>query len=96
MLKNGKTYFKNLAVFTPLNFKTMFGYFLTYCIKALDKVVPSRYTAISLGNKLVLDIQTYNAELKRFASKQILNIKMITDFDKVFVKHFSISTTEDM
>ena len=29
MLKNGQTYFKNLAVFTPQDFKSMFGHFST-------------------------------------------------------------------
>ena len=29
MLKNGQTYFKNLAVFTPQDFKIMFGHFST-------------------------------------------------------------------
>ena len=35
MLKNGQTYFKNLAVFTPHNFKSMFGHFSTLCNKGL-------------------------------------------------------------
>ena len=35
MLKNGQTYFKNFAVFTPQDFKAMFGYFSTLCMKGL-------------------------------------------------------------
>ena len=35
MLKNGQTYFKNLAVFTPQDFKSMFGHFSTLCNKGL-------------------------------------------------------------
>ena len=29
MLKNGQKYFKNLAVFTPQDFSSMFGHFST-------------------------------------------------------------------
>ena len=29
MLKNGQTYFKNIAVFTPQDFESMFGHFST-------------------------------------------------------------------
>ena len=29
MLKNGQTYFKNLAVWTPQDFESMFGHFST-------------------------------------------------------------------
>ena len=36
MLKNGQTYFKNLAVFTPQDFKSMFGHFSTLCNKGLS------------------------------------------------------------
>ena len=35
MLKNGQTYFKNLAVFTPQDFKSLFGYFSTLWNKGL-------------------------------------------------------------
>ena len=35
MLKNGQTYFKNLAVFTPQDFYSMFGHFSTLCNKGL-------------------------------------------------------------
>ena len=35
MLKNGQTYFKNLAVFKTKDFKNMFGHFSTLCIKGL-------------------------------------------------------------
>ena len=34
-LKNGQTYFKNLASFTPPNFKSMFDHFSTLCMKGL-------------------------------------------------------------
>ena len=32
---NGQTYFKNLAAFTPQDFKSMFGHFTTLCMKGL-------------------------------------------------------------
>ena len=35
MLNNGQTYFKSLAVWTPQDFKSMFGHFLTLCMKRL-------------------------------------------------------------
>ena len=34
MLKNGQTYFKNLAAFTPQDFYSIFGHFST-CVKTL-------------------------------------------------------------
>ena len=34
MLRNRQIHFKNLAVFTPQDFKSMFGHFLTLCIKS--------------------------------------------------------------
>ena len=36
MLKNGQTYFKNLAVSTPQDFKSMFGHFSILCMKGLN------------------------------------------------------------
>ena len=36
MLKNGQTYFKNLAVFTPQDFQSMFGHFSTLGMKGLS------------------------------------------------------------
>ena len=36
MLKNGQTYFKNLAVFTPQDFSSMLGHFSTLCNKGLS------------------------------------------------------------
>ena len=38
MLKNGQTYFKNLAVFTPQDFKSMFGHFSILCNKGFNKI----------------------------------------------------------
>ena len=35
MLENGQTYFKNLAVFTTQDFKSMSGHFTALCIKGL-------------------------------------------------------------
>ena len=35
MIKNGHTYFKNLAVITPQDFESMFGHFLTLPMKGL-------------------------------------------------------------
>ena len=35
MLKNGQTYFKNLALFTPQDFLIMFGHFWTLRMKVL-------------------------------------------------------------
>ena len=35
MLNNGQTYFRNLAVFTPQDFQSMFGHFTTLCMKGL-------------------------------------------------------------
>ena len=35
MLQNSQTYFKNLAVFTPQDFKSMFDHFTTLCTKGL-------------------------------------------------------------
>ena len=37
MLKNSPTYFKNLALRTPQDFKTIFGHFLTLCMKELKQ-----------------------------------------------------------
>ena len=34
-LRNGQTYLKNLAVFTPQNFLSLFGHFSIYCMKGL-------------------------------------------------------------
>ena len=36
MLKNNQTYFKNLAVFTPQDFESMFGHFSTLVNKGLS------------------------------------------------------------
>ena len=38
MLKNGQTYFKYLAVFTPQDFSSMFGHFSTLYNKGLIEV----------------------------------------------------------
>ena len=38
MLNNGQAYYKNLAVFTPQDFKSMFGLFTTICIKRLSRL----------------------------------------------------------
>ena len=38
-LKNGKTYFKNLAVFTPHDFQSIFGHFSTLCMRRLSKII---------------------------------------------------------
>ena len=38
MLKNGQTYIKNIAVFTPQDFKSMFGHFSTLCNKGLRQI----------------------------------------------------------
>ena len=35
ILKNGQTYLKKFPVFTPQNFKSMFGHFLTSSMKEL-------------------------------------------------------------
>ena len=35
ILKNGQTYLKNFPVFTPQDFKSMFGHFLTSNMKEL-------------------------------------------------------------
>ena len=35
LLKNAQTYLKNLAVFTPQNFLSLFGHFSIYCMKGL-------------------------------------------------------------
>ena len=37
MLKNGQTYFKNLAVFTAQDFQSMFDHFSASCMKGLRK-----------------------------------------------------------
>ena len=37
ILKNGQTYFKHLAVWTPQNFYIMCGHFSTKCMKRLNK-----------------------------------------------------------
>ena len=47
MLKNGQTYFKNFAVFTPQDFKSMFGHFSTLCNKGLNR----QNTKIQLSQK---------------------------------------------
>ena len=36
-LKYGQTYFKNLAVFTPQNFKSMFVHFSALCMERLKE-----------------------------------------------------------
>ena len=36
-LKYGQTYFKNLALFTPQNFKSMFVHFSTLCMERLKE-----------------------------------------------------------
>ena len=41
MVKNGQTYYKNLAVFTPQDFYSMFGHFSTLFMKGLMFQIPS-------------------------------------------------------
>ena len=36
-VENGETYFKNLAVFTPQDFKIMVGHYTTLCMKGLKQ-----------------------------------------------------------
>ena len=45
MLKNGQTYFKNLVVFTPQDFKSMFGHLSTfiYCNRGFPNTYKQRY-----------------------------------------------------
>ena len=38
IMKNGQTYFRNLAVFTPQDFYSMFDRFSTLCIKGLKQI----------------------------------------------------------
>ena len=35
ILKNGQSYFENFAMFTVQDFKSMFGHFLTFCLRGL-------------------------------------------------------------
>ena len=39
MLQNGQTCFKNLAVFTPQDYQSMFGHFTTLCMQGLSRTV---------------------------------------------------------
>ena len=39
MLKNGQTYFKNLAVWTPQDFLNMFNHYSTLCMKEIKKFI---------------------------------------------------------
>ena len=45
MLKNGQTYFKNLAVFTSQDFKSMFGHF-SKSFDACAKSNKKNYTSL--------------------------------------------------
>ena len=38
MMENGHTYFENLAVFTPQDFKNMFDHFSSLCMKEFQKL----------------------------------------------------------
>ena len=44
MLKNGQRYFKNLTVWTPQNFKGMFGRFSTLWMKGLNENLALEYS----------------------------------------------------
>ena len=54
MLKNGQTYFKNFEVFTPENFKSMFGHFSTLWMKVLksDSHLPKSFVLFALMKAL--------------------------------------------
>ena len=63
MLKNGQTYFKNLVVFTPQDFKSMFEHFSTSCMKGLKGYNFKKYltrTSIDKKNLAYLFVSRIN------------------------------------
>ena len=99
MLKNGQTYFKNLAVSTPQDFKNMFGHFLTLCMKGLNDWLYTIVSKILLQNKVsILWRSIFNPfTATRFAfcnpyggvktiSKEYF--PYVTQFSKNFVGHW--------
>ena len=51
MLYNGQTYFKDLAVFTPQDFKSMFSHFTTLCMKGLTRLTGVTHTKQTVDGK---------------------------------------------
>ena len=66
MFKNGQTYFRKLAVFTPRGFNSMFGHFSTLCMK--------RITFIHVFTK------NYSPEVTSWRHVMIGSLRLCYDF----------------
>ena len=60
MLKNRLAFLKNLAVWTPQYFKSMFGYFSTFCVKEFKKGTTKHRSTCKLARKHFLKVHLFS------------------------------------
>ena len=81
LLKNGQTYFKNLVVFTPQDFKSIFDHFSILCMKCLNHIKAFIVILEGLRNGVILCINlTLQCSSYLVTSQLIWSANQLTGF----------------